>query len=274
VFPPKRMGRNVLKKLLITGAAGNLGKLVRGRLGNVAEKLRLSDIAAFDAGDVPAEIVICDLADYDAVQRLVGGCDGILHLGGVSVEDRFAKILKANIEGVHNLYEAARKNGSPRILFASSNHVIGFHRQDERLDDGATMRPDGLYGVSKCFGEAMAQLYHSKFGIETAIVRIGSCYAEPRDERMLSTWLSPDDFVSLIESVFRAPVLGCPVIYGVSDNDAGWWDNSGVDHLGWKPKDNAERFREKMKKSGSKPRQDDPTMVYQGGKFTADPIFE
>jgi uronate dehydrogenase len=248
--------------------------MVRGRLGNTAETLRLSDIADFDVGDLPAEVVACDLADYDAVQQLVAGCDGILHLGGVSVEDKFSRILKANIEGVHNLYEAARNNGSPRILFASSNHVVGFHRQTERLDDSATMRPDGFYGVSKCFGETMAQLYFAKFGIETAIVRIGSCFPEPRDERMLSTWLSPDDFVSLVECVFRAPVLGCPVIYGASANDAGWWDNANVGYLGWRPKDNAEVFRARLAPSQSASGRDDPVMTFQGGKFTTDPIFE
>lgn len=264
----------MLKRLLVTGAAGIVGTMVRSRLGDIAETLRLSDIAPFDVGDLPAEVVACDLADHDAVRKLVAGCDGILHLGGVSVEDKFSRILKANIEGVHNLYEAARKNGSPRILFASSNHVVGFHRQTERLDDSATMRPDGLYGVSKCFGEAMAQLYFAKFGIETAIVRIGSCFPEPRDERMLSTWLSPDDFVSLVECVFRAPVLGCPVIYGVSANDARWWDNSNVDYLGWKPKDNAEAFRARLEPFDSGSGRGGPAMVFQGGKFTTDPIFE
>ncbi|MBO6719845.1 MAG: NAD(P)-dependent oxidoreductase [Rhizobiaceae bacterium] len=263
-----------LKRLLITGAAGQLGAAVRNRFGHIADKVRLSDVADFDAENAEAETVRCDLADYDAVQRLVAGCDGVVHLGGVSVEDKFSKILKANIEGVYNLYEAARKNGSPRILFASSNHVIGFHSPLDRLDNTAEIKPDGLYGVSKSFGEATAKLYHAKFGIETAIVRIGSCFPEPKDRRMLSTWLSHDDFVSLVVSVFRAPLLGCPVIYGVSANDAAWWDNSKVSYLGWQPQDNAERFRAIVEDQSPMPGRDDPAARYQGGKFTTDPIFE
>ena len=160
----------------------------------------------------------------------------------------------------------------PRIVFASSNHTIGYYRQDEHLDAGATLRPDGLYGVSKCFGEAIATLYHDKFGQETARVRIGSCFPEPRDHRMLSTWLSPDDFVSLIGCIFRVPRLGCPVIWGVSDNASRWWDNAAARFLGWRPKDNSEAFREKLDAAMPRPERDAPDAVFQGGKFTAEPI--
>lgn len=264
----------MLKRLLITGANGGLGRMARQRLGHIAETIRLSDIVAPAPAGEREEVVVCDLGDMDAVMRLVEGCDGILHLGGISVEDTFDKILNANLVGVYNLYEAARKTGKPRIFFASSNHAIGFHRQDEHLDASASLQPDGLYGVSKCYGEAMASLYHNKFGIETAIVRIGSCFPEPIDHRMLATWLSFDDFVSLAECIFRAPRLGCPIIYGVSDNDLCWWDNSAARYLGWRPKDNSSRFRDKIERTVPKPAADAVQSVYQGGKFVADPIFE
>ncbi|MEC9342714.1 MAG: NAD(P)-dependent oxidoreductase [Pseudomonadota bacterium] len=263
-----------MKRLLITGAAGRVGSLIRDRVGHLAENLRLSDIAAFEAGRTGAEIVVCDLADAPAVERLVAGCDGIVHLGGISGEDTFERIQKANYEGVYNLYEAARAHGAPRIVFASSNHVVGYHPQSRRLDGDAPLRPDGLYGVSKCYGEALASMYHDKFGIETARVRIGSCYPVPTDHRMLSTWLSPDDFISLLECVFRAPYLGCPVIYGVSDNDAVWWDNSGAAYLGWKPKANSAAFREEIEGSMQRPDPHDPAAYYQGGNFTRDPIHK
>jgi uronate dehydrogenase len=259
-------------KILLTGAAGGLGRVMRERL-KAFGTLRLSDIVEMgEAGD-GEEIVRCDLADRDAVMRLVEGCDAIVHLGGVSVEDRFSKIVDANIVGLFNLYEAARAHGHPRIVFASSNHTVGFHPQDRRLDADCTFAPDGLYGVSKCFGEALARMYHEKFGQETAIVRIGSCVAEPLNHRMLSTWLSFDDFVSLIERVFTVPRLGCPVIWGASDNDRGWWDNSKAGYLGWKPKDNAERFAERMDAEQPRPTPDQPVARYQGGVFTQDPIF-
>ena len=196
-----------------------------------------------------------------------------MHFGGISVEDSFSKIENANILGIYNLYEAARRNGNPRIFFASSNHTIGFYLQDRKLDATANFRPDGLYGVSKCFGEAMALMYHDKFGIETARVRIGSCTERPVGRRMLATWLSRDDLISLIECVFRVQRLGCPVIYGASANDRSWWDNSAVSYLGWAPKDNAEAYREEVEAAERQLAADDPAARYQGGVFTAYPII-
>lgn len=263
-----------MKRLLITGAAGGLGRAMRARLGSMAEILRLSDIVGLGEAAANEELVTCDLGDATAVRRLVEGCDAILHLGGISVEDKFSKILNANLLGLYNLYEAAREHGQPRILFASSNHTVGFYRQDQYLDAEAPTRPDGLYGVSKCFGEALAHMYFDKFGQETAIVRIGSCMEKPTNHRMLSTWMSYDDFVSMIECVFRAPMLGCPTIWGVSNNDSRWWDNSSAAFLGWHPKDNAEAFRAQLEKEVVRPSSSSPLAVFQGGMFTADPIFE
>ncbi|MEK1932798.1 MAG: NAD(P)-dependent oxidoreductase [Pararhizobium sp.] len=263
-----------MKRLLITGAAGGLGKVMRDRLAPYAEILRLSDISDLGAARANEEIVQCDLADAAAVDRLVDGCDGILHLGGVSVEAPFSKILGGNIVGIYNLYEAARAHGQPRILFASSNHTIGFYRQDEYIDVDAPIRPDGLYGASKCFGEAVAKLYFDKFGQETAIVRIGSCFDEPRNHRMLSSWMSYNDFISLINCVFRTPMLGCPTVWGVSDNDSSWWDNSKSRFLGWKPKDNAEKYRVELEKTVARPEPNSPLAVYMGGPFTQDPIYK
>ena len=265
----------MLKKLLITGASGGLGTVFRDRLGDLAETLRVSDRARGGAARPNEEVVHCDLGDKAAVEALVEGCDGIVHLGGQSVEAPWETIRQANIDGVFHLFEAARKSSvTPRIVFASSNHAIGFYKQTERLDATSLARPDGLYGVSKVFGEAMASLYHDKFGIETASIRIGSSFPEPRNHRMLSTWLSYDDFADLIGCIFRVPRLGCPIIYGASDNDATWWDNSEVAYLGWRPKDNSERFRAKIDAEQTRPAGDDVNAVYQGGAFCGDGIHE
>ena len=266
-----------MRRLLITGAAGGLGSMCRERLAPMAETLRLSDVAGLGEAAPNEEIVRCDLGDADAVRDLVRDCDGIVHLGGISVERSWSLIRNANIDGLVNLYEGVRRTMGerpPRIVFASSNHAIGFHPQSERLDASSTTRPDGLYGVSKVFGEAVASLYHDKFGIETARVRIGSCRPEPDDHRMLATWMSADDFVSLIECVFRAPRLGCPVVYGASDNDVSWWDNREVGYLGWQPKDNAEVFRAALDAAMDPPPPDAPTALYQGGAFAAEPIHD
>jgi uronate dehydrogenase len=177
----------MLKRLLITGAAGGLGRAMRDRLTGLAEVPRLSDIADLDTAAPHQELMPCDLGDSAAVRQVVADCDDIVHLGGVSAEEQFSKILNANILGLYNLYEAARANGKPGILFASSNHTVGFYRQDEYLDAAARLRPDGLYGVSKCFGEALARMYFDKFGQETALVRIGTCVERPANHRMLET---------------------------------------------------------------------------------------
>ena len=264
----------MLERLLITGAAGGLAARIRGQIDRIAKSVRLSDVTEPEGDLRGAEFVQCDLGDEAAVARLVEGCDGILHLGGISTENTFARILHSNILGVHNIYEAARKHGQPRIIFASSNHVVGYYRQDEHIDTTAPHKPDSWYGVSKSFGEAAALMYFHKFGQETAMVRIGSCFDEPADHRMLATWISPRDFVSLCEAVFSAPRLGCPVVYGVSDNDARWWDNSGVAYLGWTPKDNAALFAQKIAETVERPAKDAAISIWQGGAFTSEPVYK
>lgn len=265
----------MLKKLLITGANGNLGAVCRERLHHIAETIRLSARKGLGDAAQHEEIVYCDLGDKPAVEALVDGCDGIVHMGGQATEAPWETIRNANIDGMFNLYEAARKSSTkPRIIFASSNHAIGFYKQTERIDAKSVTRPDGLYGVSKVFGEALASMYYDKFGIETASIRIGSCFPEPKNHRMLSTWMSYDDFIRLIERIFMVPRLGCPIIYGASANDASWWDNREVAYLGWTPRDNAEVFRTKIDAEMNPPPSDDVNALYHGGAFCADGIHE
>ncbi|MEM7269814.1 MAG: NAD(P)-dependent oxidoreductase [Pseudomonadota bacterium] len=263
-----------LERLLVTGAAGGLARLVRDNLAKLAHSIRLSDIA--DPGEIgAAEFVECDLADRAGVEALVKGCDGIIHLGGISKENTFETILQSNIIGVRNIYDAAQNHGQPRILFASSNHVVGFYGQDEYIGADAAHQPDSWYGVSKSFGEAAALMYWRKFGQESALVRIGSCFDVPADRRMQATWLAPEDFVSLAERVFYAPRLGCPVIYGVSDNEAVWWDNSATSYLGWKPQHSSAQFdADVVARNPDIPGKDDPVAKYQGGVFTDAPLWE
>ena len=263
-----------LGRLLLTGAAGGLGKVLRERLRPFADILRLSDIANLaPAQGAFEEVVPCNLADKAAVDALVAGCDAIVHLGGVSVERPFEEILEANIKGVFHVYEAARRHGVKRVVFASSNHVIGFYRQSEKLDAHAARRPDGYYGLSKSFGEDVAQFYFDRWGIETVSIRIGSSFPEPANRRMMSTWLSYRDLSSLVEKSLFTPDVGHLVVYGVSANRDVWWDNSAAAKLGFVPQDSSEVFRNKVE-AQPPVAATDPNAIYQGGAFTAQGPFE
>jgi uronate dehydrogenase len=259
--------------LLMTGAAGGLGRALRPRLKANCQVLRLSDIAPMAPAQAGEEVVQADLSDLQAVSELVRGCQAIVHLGGVSTEQPWDAILPANIVGTYHLYEAARRHGVKRIVFASSNHVMGFYRQSEVVDALSPPRPDGFYGLSKAFGEDLSRLYFDRHGIETACVRIGSSFPEPKDRRMLATWLSYDDLHRLITACLTTPVLGHSIIYGTSNNSVSWYDNRLARHIGFVPQDSSDRFRAAIHAQTPEPDLTDPAVQYQGGGFVRiDPL--
>ncbi len=255
-------------KILLTGAAGALGKAMRKKLLLNCDFLRLSDRLDMDPASKGEEVVIADLADGNAVDAIVSGVEAIVHLGGISVEGPFEPILQSNIIGVYNLYEAARKYGVKRVIFASSNHVTGFYKQSETITADRPPRPDGNYGVSKAFGENLSRFYFDRYGIETACLRIGSSFPAPIDRRMLATWLSYNDLYRLIVASLSTPVLGHTIIYGMSDNSVSWWDNSQAKHVGFVAEDSADEYRDAMYGKTTLPDHNDPAAVYQGGAYT------
>ncbi|MBV9890933.1 MAG: NAD(P)-dependent oxidoreductase [Rhizobacter sp.] len=254
-------------RLLLTGAAGGLGRVLRPRLARQCTTLRVSDIAELGAAAAGEEVVPARLEDFDAVLGLLADVDALVHLGGVSVEGPFEPILRANIVGMHNVYEAARRQRVQRIVFASSNHVTGFYRQDAVLAPSDPMRPDGNYGLSKAFGELLSRFYFDRYGIETVCLRIGSSFPEPKDRRMLATFLSYDDLERLVVASLTAPVVGHTVVYGVSDNVRTWWDNTAARHLGFRPHDSSERFRAAVEAREPLADPGDPAALFQGGGF-------
>lgn len=264
------------KRLLLTGAAGGLGTVLRQTLKPFSDIIRLSDIVA--PADRPKaeegeELILCNLADKAAVDQLVAGCDAIVHMGGVSVERPFEEILEANIKGVFHIYEGARRHGVNRVIFASSNHAIGFYRQNETIDASVPRRPDGYYGLSKAYGEEMANFYFDRYGIETVSIRIGSSFPVVKDRRMMHTWISARDLTELICCGLVTPQVGHTIVYGISDNKRVWWDNRLAAHLNFVARDTSELFREQVEQQPM-PAADDPVAVYQGGAFTAQGPFE
>ena len=257
-------------RLLLTGAAGALGRELRTSLKPLTASLRVSDIAAMAAAGANEEVVQCDLANEAGVHALLAGVDAVVHMGGISVEGPWLPILAANIIGLHNLYEGARIHGVKRIIFASSNHAIGFNPRSRRIDAHDPLRPDGNYGVSKAFGESLSRFYWDRYGLETVCLRIGSSFPEPKDRRMLITWLSYADMSELVRCALTAPRVEHTIVFGTSANQSAdgnsWWDNQHAAHLGFVPKDSAEPFRARME---ALPPLDpnDPAERFQGGGY-------
>jgi uronate dehydrogenase len=267
--PPLSLGR-----VLLTGAAGGLGRQLRPRLRARCSLLRVSDVAPMAPAGPGEEVQQAALEDRAAVFRLLEGMDAVVHLGGISTEQPFDQIVQANIIGAYNVYEGARKHGVKRIVFASSNHVTGFYRTDEVVEPSMPARPDGYYGLSKAFGEDLSRFYYDRYGIETVCLRIGSSFPEPRDRRMLATWLSYDDLERLVVASLTTPKAGHSVIYGVSDNATCWWDNTSARHVGYRPQDSSEPFRAQKEAAQPKIDPEDPAVVYQGGAFVRMGPFE
>jgi uronate dehydrogenase len=254
-----------MKTILITGAAGDVATHLRRELaGRYA--LRLSDIAPIDDLRPGEHYQQGDMTSMDDMLAATRGADAIVHLGGYSVEGSWEAILDANIIGLYNVFEAARQNAVKRILFATSNHAVGFYRRDEVIDHRVYPRPDSRYGVSKAFGEAVGSLYADKYGLEVFNIRIGNVNVQPIDKRRLAIWISPRDLAQLVTIGIEHPEIRFEIVYGVSGNTRSWYDNSNAVRLGYKPADDSERWAAEIL-AREKPATDARAETYQGGTF-------
>ena len=241
-------------RVLITGAAGIIGRCLRADMKGRYALLRLSDIAEQEPAGPNEELCKVDVRDMEAVERSMEGIDCVVHLAGIPVEDTWEKILPMNIEGCYNVFEAARSQGVKRVIFASSNHAIGFHRRERFIDNTVAPRPDSRYGVSKVFGEAVGRLYADKHGLSVACLRIGSFRNpdRPDEARQLLTWISHRDMVQLVRRCIDYPAYHFIVAYGVSNNLRSRWDNSNVKFLNYRPEDDSEAFAAEILAKGIK----------------------
>ncbi len=250
-------------KVLYTGSAGRMAVVIREGLAGRYESVVLYQRAGADnALHANEEVVVGDLTDLDALTAAAQGVDVIVHLGGKADESDFGEILSSNIVGTYNVYEAARRAGVRRVIFASSNHVLGFYPAGEALDEDALYRPDSYYAASKVFGETLGRLYHDKWGLEVVAIRIGVFRDKPSDRRQLSLWLSPRDSVELVARSIEAANVGYLVTYGSSANRDRWWDSSrSWKQLGFTPADDAADYTADVANTA--------TPVHYGGVFTA-----
>ncbi len=255
------------KKILITGAAGNLGTELRRGLAPLAESLRIAD--RLECKDVQAheEAVVFDLGDMEATMAATEGCDAIVHMGGAPLEKPWQEVLDSNIRGSYHIYEGARKHGVKRVVYASSVHAIGYHGIKDGIECNAPPRPDSLYGVSKAFVESLSSLYWDKFGIESACIRIFSSFPEPADRRMLWSWLSYGDMVRLVASCLTAPYLGHTITVGMSENKVKPVSLKNAGHIGFVPQDSSEPYREKVESAKPPADPEDRATQCIGGWF-------
>ena len=257
-----------MSTILITGAAGGVGGILRPRLARPGRKLRLLDLAEITPGE-GEEAIQGSVTDLDAVVEACRGVDAVIHLGGISGEAPWERILEVNINGTHNVFEAARRAGVPRVVFASSNHAVGFHTPDEfPVQELTTALPDTYYGVSKVAGEALGALYAERYGMDVISIRILTCFPEPPSLRALATWLSPDDAGRLFEACLTVEKPGYRTIFGVSANTRGGWVSlEGARALGYESLDDAEVFYDQLTARFGPLDPADPVFAHLGGEF-------
>ena len=259
-----------MQHVLVTGAAGDVGTRLRKLMRNLYPQIRWSDIrtpADLAPGD---EFVPADLTDYAQVEKIVAGIDGIVHLGGYSTNGPWPAIHSANIVGCYNVFEAAHRAGVKRVVFASSNHAVGFYPREQKIGVDVTVRPDSFYGVSKAFGEALGSLYAEKHGLRVTCLRIGNVGDAPIDKRRLSIWLEPRDLLQLIRIGLEHPDIRFEIFYGMSDNADAWWDNSNAARFGYRPQHRARDFVEQAMAAQAKLAPDPIGDRYQGGTYCSD----
>lgn len=256
-----------MKTILMTGAAGGVGRWLRRELRG-RYQLRLCDRETIDDLGDGETFAAADLRDMQALAKAVQGVEAIIHLGAFSVEGTWETIRDANIVGTYNLYEAARQAGVKRIVFASSNHAVGFYERAATIDHTVYPRPDSRYGVSKVFGEALASLYADKYGVESLCVRIGNVAERPLDRRRLAIWISPRDLAQLLSIGIEHPDICFEIVYGASDcAPYAWWDNHNAHRLGYRPADRSDAYAEEVLSQDPPEAGDERTFRYQGGTF-------
>jgi uronate dehydrogenase len=263
------MTEDKARRIVFTGAAGGIGTMTRPLLATLYPGLVLSDLVEPRNLQANETFVKADLTKPDEVAAALKGAHSVIHLGGHSVEGTWDQILNANIIGCYNVFEAARQAGVKRLIFASSNHAVGFYPRKRKIGTNVTVRPDSRYGVSKAFGESLGALYSDKHGMAVTCLRIGNVGDKPLDVRRLSIWVSPEDLVQLFRIGLEHPDVRFEIFYGVSDNAASWWDNSRAHAMGYKPTGKGEDHRAHAEAEQAKIGPDPVGDLFQGGTFTS-----
>ncbi len=256
-----------MKKLVLTGAAGALGSVLRAPLAAMCDTFVASDIVdSIDGLAANETYVKADVSSLADMEALLKDADMVIHFGAIGDEAPWDDILQSNIIGAYNVWEAAYRNGVKRVVYASSVHAVGMHLKTDTIGLDVPHRPDTYYGLAKCFAEDLASLYWDKRGVESVCMRIFSA-APPSNARAIGTWLSMDDLIHLVQRSIDSPVVGMTTVYGISNNDRAVVDNTKAGHLGYRPKDNAEQFAAEVFAGSPTLDNKDPANLCIGGPF-------
>jgi uronate dehydrogenase len=225
------------------------------------------DVRGVDVVRADGDVVVADLAtDADVLATLMEEADAVVHLAAIGSETDFAAAVDSHIRLTHRVLEAAIAHHVPRVVYASSNHAVGFMPRTAMLPVDTRARPDTFYGFGKAACEALCSLYHDRHGLSVACLRIGSFRDRPTTRRHLCTWLSPGDTVRLVDACLRSSDLGFAIVYGISDNTRAWWDLGPARSLGFRPHDDAEDWAAEIERTP--PSADDELDGrYVGGDF-------
>jgi uronate dehydrogenase len=260
-------------RVLVTGAGGSIGRVVTlGLLDRDHEVIGLDLVPAPEGFTGPWHTIDC--ADADAVDAVFDQerLDGVVHLAGNPDEADLPTSLTSHVVTTAALLDACVAHRVSRFVFASSNHAVGRTPRaslpDGVISDDALPRPDTFYGVGKVAAEALMRLYADRYSLDAVACRIGSFMDEPSTTRALSTWLSPDDCVRMVEAALTAPSPGYAVLYGISNNTRAWWDLEPGRRLGYEPLDDAEQYADRVPAGDA----DDVEAAHVGGSFVTEEL--
>lgn len=232
--------------LLITGAAGIVGTGLRRELRPHHPSLRLFVRRPIETLAPGEEVAVGDITNAESLAAAMAGVSGIVHLAGCTSDAGIDEQIDGNIRGVVNVLEAARAAGVERVVLASSHHVVGYYPRQRRIGTSVLLRPDSRYGLFKAFAEQAGAMYADKYGLRVLCIRIGYVDDRPIDRRRLSIWSSWRDLAQLVGIGLGHPALRYAVVYGVSNNTRGYFDNDAAFRLGYRPQDDAEVHAERV----------------------------
>ena len=253
-------------RVVVTGAAGRIGRCLMPGLADAGHDIRGIDVVRPDEPWAD-RVEVADLATDDAaLTEVLTGAAAVVHLAAIAGESDFDAALGAHVGLTHRVLEGARRLNVGRVVYASSNHAVGFTPRDSMVPIGTPVRPDSFYGFGKAAAEALCSLYHDRHGLSIACLRIGSFRQRPSTRRELSTWLSVGDAIRLVDACLTTADLGFASVYGISDNTRAWWDLAPGRAIGYHPVDDAERWAAEIE--ATPPSDDDERDGrYIGGAF-------